>query len=531
MWPSTARQAKKYFMTKPEKEQLDRLLSEITDEGLSADRISRLEAMLMNRPDLQAYYTDATTVQSLMRYELKGNLGLMQPLVGVPVAGTGSLSTDQQTQSTPQRPTDRDLPASKARSFWVLLAALAAAVLFVATTAFHTRQQPNDSPLAKQGSSLPGAASTPGAEALSSSDSPTIEMTDTRQLATLSRVIRTDTITRVLLPADRVGNGQPKSDRRLVGGNVWIDRSPIGRERGYVVALAPGYRMDVRLDSDAGSQNALGIVELDSQGNLTGDMLSFNNIGATTEFADRRYGNIGEFSVTNEESTVRFFLIAGSHLDPGGQWRQSDYKLLHESSNFLVLGWDDSGYPGTEPVEDGRDRDFNDVSTILHFSPLVATDDAQREGITFAPPALAETRQFDGEGAGYLLDVTPGQHLLMLVSSSALKQNTMVVVDHDTRQVIWQNEKPEMPEGDILHETTTRGVYVIHNQSPTVKRYEFHVRSRDVNAEGDTSWLEFPSRVNGQEDHWELIGFEDSPNDPAMLDWNDVQVHARWFDK
>ncbi|QDU58938.1 hypothetical protein [Aeoliella mucimassa] len=515
-------------MAKSDKERLNQVITEVLDEGLSAERMAELEDLLLDNPELQAYYTDALKLNTLMRYELSGGLHHATPLVASEPVDTTTLIQQlvEADAATPQGTSQATSGVTnwKSIAFWV--ATLAASLLIA--VGVYSVLSPGGSQHAPSDRSLAHAAGeTPGAHGQSSE---TLLVNDPQQLATLSRITKTEMITRVMLPGSTT-NSRQASVQRLVGGNAWIDRSPGGRERGYVVELASGYRMDVRVDADAGNQNALGIVELDSRGRMTGDTFSFNNLPTESDTSWRRYGNIGAITLENKRAQSRYFLFAGSHVNlgnPSAGWKQSDYKLLHESSDFLVLGWDDSGYLGEEVDETRRDQDFNDVCAVLHFAPFSSTRQTMDSSVFYLPALTANLPTFTGAEPGHPFHVKPGQEVMLLVSDSARIPSSALIVEQDTQSIIWRDDavgKESLPL-DSPNETSMRGIYVIKNNTSTVKRYAIHAGRYD---ETDT-WVEMPYRLNGEDDHWECIGFEDSPEGPMGVDWNDIQVHARWFE-
>jgi hypothetical protein len=515
-------------MTNEEKEQLDRLICEIADEAPTADRVERLERMLLDRPDLQSHYIRATTVRVVLGNEFAGGLGFV-----LPKRDSADIATSDLLLADAIRPTRDGSHRFSDRLFHrvtLLVSGLAAAVLVALGVGWllgpAVRTVVTRPDTTKQGTT--GDNGTSPSRAIAQ-----LEINDARELAALSRLTRTQPITRVILPRSGDRSASDLSPQRLVGGNAWIDRAGTGRERGYVVALSPGYRMDVQLDSDAGTHNAIGIVELDPLGKMTSNIMSFNNLPIPGEAGMSNAGGIGRFSISNEGDSERFFLFSGSHkgLDfaQTSTWNQSNYKVLHESSDFLVLGWDDSGYSQPDTPELLRDDDFNDVCAMLHFAPLDGEGPPADSSIEYVPQTLLEMAAENTPDLGYAIDIAPGHSLLMMVTSSALLNSSFYVVDHDTQQVIWYDEgkEPLVRASDM--ETTTRGIYVIKNNSDTVRRYHLCAERPATIFDGVNGKIKLPHRVNVEEDHGAWVGFEDQPKQLEGADWNDLQVHVRKF--
>lgn len=512
-----------------EQEQLDRVLSEIVDQGVSGERMSRLNDILLDRHDLQERYIEAMRVNTLLRLELGGGLQPLRPLLdaltGSKEAGaeatcealSGRLHHDlhapQPTRQSEQR---------RHSGWW--LAGLAAALLLGVTIAQlwkPAQPEPNAPPR------LVGVEDEVDPQATE-----VMLIKNTQALESLSRVTRTDPVERLLLTKGRVHGAAWK----LLSGNAWIERAPEGRERGYVVVLPANSRLDLHVDADAGSTNALGLIEIDMHGRVGGNTLSFSNLmgGVAGQEGVPKYGSIGESSITNRDSTERYFLLAGSHVVPSGDerkaWKQSDYAVLHESDDFLVLGWDDSGYPGIDiQYEDGRDRDFNDIVAVLHFSSLSEEPTTQQTGgerISYSPAADPDGAVAAGPaGSGFLLDVRPREELVLSVSSDAALENKVQVIHEESGKVIWQRQV-----GVGGNDSTGSEIYVIRNHTPTVQRYEVRATLAGDSASEAGGVRELKHKINDQGDRWTSIGFEDNPGTPGMVDWNDIQVHARWFE-
>jgi hypothetical protein len=519
-------------MTERESEQIDQLVSEIADEGVSADRIERLERLLLGQPELQVHYAKAVRLHTLMQHELGHGLQTTQPLTHtlagsktetLPAAVCVSLANSLRQDSTTTTPL---------KSIVGALAGLAVAVTIVAATVVAGSRllQGTATEVARQ-----PAEFVPANQRVSNTEA--LPVWDIRSLELVSRVTRTSAITQLLLPIETDKNATIGAAGRLCAGNAWIERSPSDLERGFVVALYPGCRMDLHVDTDASGQNALGVVELDSRGKMTGGTLSFNNlVGGSVDNAERRIGCIGEYTVENDDLETKYFLFAGSYLDTGGdglgEWKQSDYAVLQESTEFLVLGWDDSSYPGAAPIDEiGRDRDYNDVCAVIRFSGPAHHVSAPEKGVLYLPEAKAASTLVKATTSGYIVDVRPQEKLLMAVSSSAHLQNSVRIVEAASRRVIWQQDGTQPGSGDAHFQAGRRGIYIICNNTDTVRRYE--IQARHIawsNGQYDGSWVDSPFKVTDEGDHWASIGFEDSIEDSTMVDWNDIRVHARWFD-
>jgi len=547
-------------MISPDFTELEQLLSDLADEGATAELISRLDALLLDRPDLQEQYVRATELNVLLSYEL--NLSL-QPLLiessrsliaeraeqdgaastaysvsGHPGSGHSSPGDETRSQLAKESYAQQELQVGHRQ--WNLptgrgwqIAAICASLAFVALSlVWHTSDD-----LSPEASLVD--ASTTGSSYTASASEPAqqidglLVVRDARSLRTLDRMTRTSSLVSLELPSQSL----EASDRAILcGGSAWMERPPGQREHGYVVALQPGYSLDLFIDTEAGGQNALGVVELDQQGRMAGSTLAFNNLleGDGT-ISDRRAGCIGEFSDTNLGREPKFYLFAGSHLacarDGGTAWRQSDCKVRYYADDLMVIGWDDSPYTITGKSLD-PDRDYNDIRAILRFSKLHGPDGAKPKGVYYSPPASNDESVSKSGFAdlddpeNYQLDVRPGEKLMLLISSSASLQNSVRLVESPSNKVIWQDDG--VPDELGAEPLSDRGVYVIHNCSETVKRYQLQGRFKSKHEED--MWQEAPHRILDEKAGSTTVGFEDSLDEELKIDWNDIRVHLRWFE-
>ncbi|MCO6043267.1 hypothetical protein NG895_05055 [Aeoliella sp. ICT_H6.2] len=523
-------------MMEREREQIDQIVSEIADIGVSADRIQRLESLLLDRPELQAHYASMIRLGTLLRCEIGD--GSLQPFGDSSDLEDAPSSLAQHSCATLIDRVGRDVAEPFERpKLSMVLASLAAMV--VIGLGWYFLHLTNDQ---MQGT-VPQMAST---ETLrydwsqdASGDLPlnSLRVRDARALEVLSRLTRTDAINCLWLPRceSKGTSGEQDSRWELSGGTAWIDSTFDGRERGYVISIPPGVRMDLSVDTDATCQNALGMVELNEQGKISGASMSFNNLSAgNSPVGDRLTGCIGQYSVTNDKATRKNFLIAGSYCverpDGSGDWKQSDYALLYESADFLVIGFDDSGYPDVEIGEEvDRDRDFNDMCALIHFSGPGAPASPVSSGVSYVPEPIGDPANRVEKRSGYVLDVRPGEKVLLAVSSSANLQNSVRFIDTANRQVVWQHDGTEPGTLTSSFQQGQRGIYIIYNNSDTVRSYEIQGRSITDADRGEGGWIDSPHSVTDEGDNWVSIGFEDSPEIPKRVDWNDIRVHAWWY--
>ena len=350
---------------------------------------------------------------------------------------------------------------------------------------------------------------------------------DAQSLRVISRLTKTPSLTSLRLP--QCACDEPVGIT-LCSGTAWIEKSPKQRERGYVVAVAPGHQMDVFVYSDAAFQNGVSIVEIDDEGRMTGSAISFSNLEKGNATGKSRVGCIGNYSEFNDRKTPKYYLLTGSHLSPhktaDESWRLSDFKVQYDSSDIMVIGWDDSGYIETESGF-RPDRDFNDLRAIMRFSQPGSMMQSSSPVISYSRDVDGELSLAGPETTGYPIDVRPNEALVLLISSSAMLQNSVRVVDLPSRKILWHDDGPPVDSSDV-HDID-RGVYVVRNFSANVRRYEIQSQCAQQTDFGKLQWQDNPYKAFADGDRSVIVGFEDSFDVKDNVDWNDIRVYARWL--
>jgi hypothetical protein len=521
-------------MNRSEQFEIERLVSEIADEGASCERIGRLDDLLRGRSDLREHYSRVMALHMLLDFEFDLSMQQLQPIVPRHERETPRSTSlvDNQCMELSTR-IGRDISSNvrQIRNWrwprWAVIASAAAVSALLVGFAAWRGLAPQE---LAEGSRSIRVDATGIDQPLLNGQTPQagLVVRDAQSLRLISRLTKTPSLTSLLLPRCP---GDVAPGVMLCSGTAWMERSPTQRERGYVVALAPGCQMDVYVYTDASFQNGLTVVELDDDGRMTGGAISFSNLekrdSTTTE---RRIGCIGNYSEFNDRSTPKYYLLTGTHRTPKHEademWRLSDFTVQYNSSDIMVIGWDDNGY-----VEDetgfAPDRDFNDVRAVLRFS-RPAGSLPQSATVRYAPDIERDLPLADAKVTGFPLEVKPGEALVMMVSSSARLPNTFRVVDSKTRQIIWLGDAP--PADADGPQDEDRGVYVIRNFGPSVRHYEIQAQHVSAGSEPERpQWSDSPYRTFEDGDRSVIIGFEDNITVPVNVDWNDIRVYARWL--
>jgi hypothetical protein len=531
--------------------EIDRLMSSLIDgdqvECTAAG--AAIEALLTNNPQLQAYYADAMLVQLTLMHGMQlGQLpaavvpataarragGLPAELASKPTDSPsvgGQPLVQQQPATTPAsgRQGQQWLSYALALSVAAVLCGAAWSWLFSDFAIF---------PLVAKAPESVRPVETPF-EVAGGGDN-TLRLNSVDVLATVSRLTQTPQINSLTLPRRLEG---PTPSLTPCSGVAVIRRSHHPGERGYLVALDPGWRMELSVDAEATAHNMLSMVEFDVSGRVTGSWVSFHNLvqHSSGQKTFQRRGVVGEHAEVNNSTQTKYYLLAAAHVpgDAGDDdaWRQSDCKVRLSSNRLLVLGWDDSGGidNDAEHPDPSADYDYNDVVATIYLSPIDKTLGA--EGLELSPPPVEMAAIGDASppiaelGAGCTIDVMPGETVAIAVNSYATWQNSLQIIDTQDKLVVWTDVG--VPWIEDQPQPTDRGVYSIVNNTPLVRRYELlgrHLRPSSAKAGSRApQWQVTDYRIISEKQRHTIIGFEDDPANPRNVDWQDLYITVQRF--
>jgi hypothetical protein len=470
-----------------ERLEIERLLSEVADEGTTPEHMEQLQALLLNRPDLQAHYARVMGLHTLLKFELDLTAHGFSSLV----SARSPIKSSFRTFIT--------RPWLRRASRISLFTALAASVLVI----LAARQW------------LENDTEATGVVAIESQE---LAASKAATMAVLSDL--TDTaLSDVTLPARSLVD----TGLSLCSGAVWMERGSGQRERGYMVELPPGAIINVAVDADASANNAVAVAELDARGRPTGSVMSFkNDKNIPVEQALIGGGPIAVWSQFNDTLLPKYYLFTGTHkLEKAtdDRWFLSDYVVFLNSDKLIYLGWDDSGYTApTNPTGYFADKDFDDISAIIQIR---RADDAlpPREEINYIPAQLAEPSNLDGPpDSQCVFNVPPGQQALLRISNNAGWHNEVAIVDRQSLEVIWRKEI--IPDG--VH---YQGSYLIQNNTNEVREYFVTGRHKEWhNLEEVRPWITSTCKVFRDKSPSLVLGFEDVGANEVF---DEVHVHIR----
>ncbi|MGL4512375.1 MAG: hypothetical protein ACRCT8_04735 [Lacipirellulaceae bacterium] len=553
--------------------ELESLVADLVDGGARPERVRALQALLLDRPDLQRRYARLIAVPMLLKTELSATEPSFGPLVASPSLSldVASLAADDPCELLIARiarsEAGRD---SRMRS---VLWATAAAILVACVTPWVLPALTG--PVRTAGGPVPGAPvegpsnGSPSASVLvpetrSAGDLHRLVVRDRVSLTLVSRLTRTALLSSIALPTTpALGSAATP----IVRGDVMLDNVAGQRERGFLVSVFPGHTLEMVVDANSFDENSLAVVELDAEGKTTGESVCFANTNESARLKAR--GNVrvvGTWSVRNSTDRPRSFLLTGSHKrfvateDPN--WYLSDYRVTYQSPSLLCIGWDDSGYmPQVDAkVSEGArvdrrglpevlrsaldrmeetdflvQRDYDDVSATIRIYPTEAPAGPglglpyaarpRRDGPQADPAWLAEA------SGGYRFSVPPGAFAVVRATAQCLLPNTVAIIDVGTRRVVWsdtpeQRDPEQGPNAYSNYVLGLRGACIINNQDS--RRHDYIVVGRNSMTEPDSpyKWSVSKHREVATFADGALVGFEDSLEDG---DWNDLEVHVRVF--
>lgn len=524
------------------KHEIERLLSEVADQGPARASTDALQAILLDEPELQRHYARVAGLHTLLQYEFQhaapnfSSLLEPPPLTGLPAAGGADSSPDATAQNQLAAHTESPPQARGLRIRWYYTAALAASLALVALgglsffgESMGVAQRDNQEATIAQSGAPPAKSQDNPVERPSDNH---VMVRDQQSLLLLSRVTKTTLVSSLEYPAQSLAEPLQLT---LCTGTVWMKEYSGTQERGYVVSLAPGCTLDLFVDADSRGLNSLAVVEVDEEGEATGESVSFGNrSNSGNEEAVSKLGCIGSWSKHNGTSEPKFYLFTGSHVlneqSEDESWHLSDYRLFLNTPGLLYIGWDDSGYRVDEPEAPAHyraDRDFDDISATIHILPPTHQPESHAQRVAMSPQPLEGSLLIDEEEAatGYKVSLASGESMALRITAEAKLPNSIAIVEADSRRVLWRQDR--IWDQTVVNPQKERSAYLIQNNSGDVQSYLLvgsHCSTREAK---ERKWLPTPYRVLHGDDDTLTVGFED--NASGHEDWNDIQVHVRWF--
>jgi hypothetical protein len=529
-------------MTRLQQLEIERLVGDIAEEGTSPERIARLSELLRDNDELQLHYAKVMALHTMLAYELKLSVQQFAPLVAPPViddalSGCRSLSHEM-SRDLEVRP--RQMPS---RAAVVLAISSVAAAIAIAFFSWPSPGVPDRLALSpdelKESSPREASSQEPPVVGSLSESHRELILTDQQNLLEFSRLTKTSQLSSMLLP---VCSAKEYPSLAFCSGTVWMERSTGQKSRGYMLPVRPGSTIELLVDADASSQNALSVVEIDKYGRMTGSAIHFSNLGQETSSAPVNYtriaGTLGKWSQRNDSPQTKYYLFTGTHslitrkVSPGTTSQRelryvSDYRVLLDLADLVYIGWDDSGYTSDssdERRDDFADYDYNDIAALVRITGSAPT--FRPNHVDFEPqPETAEGEKVDCDESCYQFVVDAQARAMLVVSTDAYLANSLDVVDAATNQVLW-NVSCEQPGPGEQSRFVSEAFHIENGTSDSAVFYLRARHRQPGSTSGTRLWEANAHRELFRDEETMVVGFEDS-REPTTIDWNDVQVQIK----
>lgn len=477
--------------------ELERLLSELADEGATQQRVERIENLLLDNPELQDHYwswMDVHVVLGTDRAAILGESTTAGPL--------SCLESVERPLNTPA-----SVAASPAKySYWWLAPALAVAACLAWLL-------------------LPGGVTW---QRLVGELHPAMAEAGEPDAWRIPKITRVSWEGPYFAEPDQSHDSQVGAHVGLVSLG-YVDNVPAN---GYVLRLEPGMSAELMMAADAYSENNLSVTELNATGTPIRRSVSFNNFGSgatppfgTFDVRNRRYGLIGTWSEFNDTGKPKYYLINGIHksTDPNSatlhaeqEFQLSKMVVTLDEPDLILLGWDDSGIDPTE-VSAGvePDGDYDDISVLIRLSGKgvdvpPTSGDRRVVDVSFS---AAEPPRTDGEDR-YRFTLRPGEIAVLKVASECRKTNSMYFVCEDSGDILWsaQNTKPG---------TMNLGAVGVQNTSDRNMNLAIFGENERLLENGEVEWQGSTMATIHHQPGCSIVGFED--NGPTG-DFDDIRL-------
>ena len=296
---------------------------------------------------------------------------------------------------------------------------------------------------------------------------------------------------------------------------------------GYLFCLPPGASVELVATFDATGENCLSVAEIGGADRRPVRKATFNNSGvgvrplhANPGAVNRRYGMLGSWSESNATSSPRYFLLTGSHKLAGppteADWQLSKMEVLLNQDDVIHLAWDDSGPEPTAGQVYRQDDDFDDLAASLFISRPGARRLRSAEGLTVVgsqDDSLQGTLPKYGDP--YRFTLAAGEVALLKVSADASAPNAIYLIDAETGEVQWATSNRSNRSMNL-----GAAAIVNHSSGP---RELLLVAGHQAKVDGnvDNRWSESTRKELYHQASFVILGYEDARVDN---DFNDMRV-------
>ena len=483
--------------------QLERLLSELADEGASRELVEKIEALLIDQPELQDHYwswMDVHVALGVERTAILGESETISQLSYLPEAGTGAESFATQPIEPRQQALSRK---------WFTPAILVAACLGLSFWA------------------LPGSFWEHSPTTLSP-DSASVAIEGTWRIPKITRVSWEGPF---FAGPEHADNSASPKRAGLVSLGIVDGLSA----NGYVLQLEPGASAELLMAADAYAENNLTVTELKPDGTPVLRNVSFNNFGAgvlptndARSKGTRRYGLIGTWTVFNDSDRPKHYLINGIHKvdDPDSpnfnsdsEFLLSDMVVLLEESDLVLIGWDDGGVdPNNEINGVDSDGDYDDITVVIRITEGSDSNPnrSHPHRIISWPSNESETPQSDCS-TKHEFSLLPGDFVAIKVASHATFTNSFYLMNVETDEVLWsaRNTRPG---------TMNLGAVAVLNTGERMMNLAVFCEHSSTPPNVEVEWKCSEMSIVHEQPSCTILGFEDLYEGDDADDFDDIKV-------
>jgi hypothetical protein len=477
--------------------ELERLLSELADEGATQQRVDRIEGLLLNNPQLQDHYwswMDNHIILGTDRAAILGESKVAHALISLGPSGAPSVAA--QSIFSSQNPVRRWLAP---------LLAISACLLWMV---------------------LPGNFSSSHIAGLLRLNGDGTAHSDAWQIPKITRVSWEG-------PYFAKHEQRTASSSKAHAGLVSLGFVNGSHANGYVLRLEPGTSAELMMAADAYAENNLSVTELDATGKPVRRSVSFNNFGsvgiatsANQQVRTRRYGLIGTWSEFNDSEKSKYYLINGIHKSinpdlspplPEQEFQLSRMALVLDEPDLKLLGWDDSGIePNEENAGVEPDGDYDDISVAIRISGKNISPNVSKKDYCLVAPAGPALKAPQTEGVNrYRFTLTPGEIAVFKVASEARKTNALYLTREGSEEVLWRVESTRP-------RTMNLGAVAIQNTSQQNQEYALFGENTSDPLTSALEWQNSNFVTVHTQPGCSILGFEDEEGTDG--DFDDIRV-------
>ncbi len=310
--------------------------------------------------------------------------------------------------------------------------------------------------------------------------------------------------------------------------------SAFGRPaQGNMVHLPPNAQLDLVVAADAEGENALAVIEFNSDGKPTGRRITYSNSAAEVGSATKppsmtKHGPLGIWTERNNSSKSKYYFFTSVHKllnrSIDDTWHVSRLLVLLDESNLVHIGWDDSGMIRDNDRDYAHlpDDDFDDLSATIRITKGEEHAGGKAADIRVLPEydsaQISENApSISREQVGFNFSIPAGESLILKATCRAHRPIALTVLDKKTGRLQWscQHMNPSTPNV---------GICAIENDSAELQEFQllgWYKTTATTTGDTSESWRESFATVRFQQDGFTTLTIDNGLPNP---EYNHVKV-------